>query len=247
MKHFAHFAIFAAFAALTSAGTRDRALSRDFATVELLAPVAPQFPKVGEVLADGGVVTSLTKLHIPIDLTPVTSKAPLLVEGVLFTPLDAGGYFTVWETKDGKVEWLVKVHNTLANEGANYLRDAFFKANSVALIANAPYVGLLTAAPSTTTTLATMTEASTSNGGYVRKQPTWTCNTTGTCSNTSAPASWTATSAGTGSIANLSYLVITDSASGTGGKFMAFAALTGAPYTVNTGATLNLTYTWTVQ
>lgn len=217
-----------------------------FFTSMLAAPRAPADKSgtkevVTVELQSSGTVKSqhAHKLHLPAG---AVARTDAVISSGEMRAGSAGGVFHVWSTdKNGKVEWDVYVHNSLANDGANYLRDMFFKANATTLIANAPVVGLLTATPTATTTLATMTEAT--GGGYARKTVTWTCSTTGSCNNTASAASWTAS--GT-SINAVTYLFVTDATTGTTGKFMAFALLTGGPYTVNVGSTLNVTYTWTV-
>jgi hypothetical protein len=158
----------------------------------------------------------------------------------------AKGHFHV-ECRDalGNLEWECEAPNTLANEGANALRDFLWRLNSPALFTAGPYVGLATAAPSVSTTTSTVTEAT--GGGYARVAPTWTAGATGQANNTASAASWTAS--GT-AITGASHLFITHAASGAGSspnnKFIAYATLTGGPYTVNVGSTLNVTYTWTV-
>lgn len=212
-------------ALLSHPARADVSKGRDFATVEL---VGPQAPSAVQAQADGRTVK----------VTDARQKP----DGS-FESIQAGGVFHVeCRNAKGELEWKLDVHNSIANDGANYLRDAFFKANAVALIANAPVVGLLTATPTVTTTLATMTEAT--GGGYARKVVTWTASTTGSANNTASAASWTASAT---SINAVTYLFVTDATSGTTGKFMAFAQLTGGPYTVNVGSTLNVTYTWTVS
>lgn len=228
MKRIAAFAVPVFFAlvlgAVSLAARADVSHGRDFATVELVAPKAPAPAPAGDV----GRSVKINGARQNADGS--------------FKSIEAGGVFHVeCVNAKGEVEWSFDVHNAIANDGANYLRDAFFKANAVALIANAPVVGLLTATPTVTTTLATMTEAT--GGGYARKSVTWAASTTGSANNTASAASWTATAT---PINAVTYLFITDATTGTVGKFLAFAALTGGPYTVNVGSTLNVTYTWTV-
>lgn len=141
----------------------------------------------------------------------------------------------------GSLEWETSTKNLLSNEGASYLRDCLFNTNGVTLTAVAPFVGLLVATPTVTTTLPTIVEAT--GGSYVRKQPAWTATNPGSANNTASAASWTAV--GT-SINAVTHLFLTDSVSGTLGKFLTFALLTGGPYTVNIASTLNVTYTWSV-
>lgn len=133
------------------------------------------------------------------------------------------------------------IPNALADEGEEIILDVFLRG------ATAPtslYVGLLSATPTDTTTLATMTELAVANG-YARiaiarnttDWPTLALNS-GDFMATSVAKVFTATGTWTGA----TYAFLTGASSGTTGDFIAYTALSGTRTLVN-GDTLTVTHT----
>ena len=112
-----------------------------------------------------------------------------------------------------------------------------------------PFIGLTTVAPTVASTLGTITEAV--GNGYVRTAPTWVtvAGPPAGYNNTASAAVFTASGGNLGGGA-LTSLIITPAASGAGSApntlLQAFAALTGGPWTIPNGVSLNVTYSWTV-
>jgi hypothetical protein len=107
-----------------------------------------------------------------------------------------------------------------SQEGSNYLMTQMAKGGTIA--ADTLYVGLATAAPNAASTLATITEHATA-GGYARKNLTSAnCNiSAGGVLSMGAALQW-----GTGiTLTAATYWFLCTSASGTGGKFIAWGAL----------------------
>jgi hypothetical protein len=176
------------------------------------------------------------------------------------------GRYRAWTTRDGEpVAGLVREdgtalyeiegENALSDQMKNLLRDVTSRLGTNAsgpaggLWTAGPYVGLTTVTVTAGMTLGTITEAS-GNGYTARQLPTWTAGATGQFNNTASAASWTASGGNLGGGA-LQSLFTTPAASGTGSApnvvLISFMALNGGPYTVATGNTLNVTYTWTVS
>lgn len=181
------------------------------------------------------------------DSVTATLHGPAGGNAIADCPASIGGVFHAQcRDAEGKLEWECDAHNTLALNGTDFLRNKLFtlSASGPTTLAAAPYIGLLTATPTTATLLSTMTEAT--GGAYARKLPTWASTETPSgANNTASAASWTAS--GT-AITAVTYLFLSDTlAAVTGTSFIAFALLTGGPYTVNVGSTLSVTYTWSVS
>lgn len=107
-----------------------------------------------------------------------------------------------------------------SQEGSNYALTQLAKGGTIA--ADTLYVGLATAAPTATSTLATISEHTTT-GGYARKQ--WTSAnaniSAGGVLSMGAAVQW-----GTGiTLTNATHWFLCTSASGTGGKFICWNAL----------------------
>lgn len=179
--------------------------------------------------------------------------------------LHAAGVFDVWTTRngipvaglqraDGSREYRVQANNALTTAMLNLIRDATFRLGANAsgpaggFWSAGPYIGLTTVAPTAASTLGTITEA-VGNGYTGRITPTWVAGATGQANNTASAASWTASGGNLGGAA-LTSLFTTPAASGAGSApnviLISFAALNGGPYTVATGNSLNVTYTWTI-
>ena len=132
---------------------------------------------------------------------------------------------------DGSVAWEEELQlNTFANEGeAEVLNILFLAAQAVRATY---YLALLTATPTNTTTMATMTELA--GTGYSRQaitsgtpvdwsalsgtQPTATTAAEKVFGPNSSGGDWTA----------ITYVALVTTASGTGGKFILFVALSAA-------------------
>ena len=181
--------------------------------------------------------------------------------------LKALGIFRVWTTRgglpvaglrraDGTVEYEVVAQNAATSAFLNLIRDVTWR---LAANASGPAGGLWTAGPyiglalnaqaiSASTTLSSYGTFEVSGGSYSRKLPTWAAGTTGAASNTASPVSWTA---GTDLPASTSIgQLFTTAASSAGGSapnnmLMTFATLSGGPYSITTGNTLNVTYSHT--
>lgn len=163
-----------------------------------------------------------------------------------------GGIFRQWVVgPDG--EFLTPVyerHNTLTNEGANWIRDMLFKGTS-APAASALYIGLLldSATPSVSLALSSGPTGEAAGNGYSRKNVTsanWNSATQGQANNNAAPVSFTA-SGGTLGGGAVNEAFVCDASSGTSGHLLCYASQSGAPFTVASGSTLNTTYQWTVS
>lgn len=138
-------------------------------------------------------------------------------------------WYGVWEVshfdKDGNVIWSEEVRNGLADEGENNILDQYLRAQ------NAPtsfYLGLCNDTPTDDDTLTTIT-GEPSGFGYSRQQVTR--DVTGWPTLALDAGDWMATSklvtytASGGTIGPVNCLFLTNVASGTAGKFLAFAAL----------------------
>jgi len=105
-------------------------------------------------------------------------------------------------------------------EGSQYLLTQAVEGGTIA--ADQTWIGLATAAPSNTTTLATVTEHTTS-GGYARKNVTsanWSVSAAGVAS-MSAAVTW-----GTSiTLTNATHWFLCTVASGTAGKIICYGAL----------------------
>jgi hypothetical protein len=175
-----------------------------------------------------------------------------------------GGAFEIWTTRgglpvaelvraDGSRAYRTNATNTMTAQMLNLLRDIFWRLGANAsgpaggLWTAGPYIGLSTSGVTASSTLGSgLNEAS--GNGYSRQAPTWAAGTTGQGNNTSSAAAFTA-SGGTLGGGSLSQLFTTPAASGTGTApnviLMTFATLSGGPYSVAAGNTLNVTYTHT--
>jgi hypothetical protein len=172
-----------------------------------------------------------------------TEKTELLAVN---TPIVEKGVF-VLEARDaaGNLKWTETVHNALTYTGQQHILNCYFKATGCPT-ATGLYIGLATATPTQTATLASgLTELSGATG-YTRYQiNAWTVSANGSSNNTAnntAAATWTAGNAWTGVTA----LFVTNVASGTAGTLVAYSALS-ATRTLQNGDTLNVTYTLTLQ
>lgn len=163
-----------------------------------------------------------------------------------------GGVFTQWVTgPDGSVLVPAVVrHNTLTNEGANWVRDIMFKVGT-APGSNALYIGLFldSATPSVSTTLASGPTGEASGNGYSRKNVTtanWNSATQGQANNNASPVTYTA-SGGTLGGGAVNEAFVCNAASGTSGYVLCYATQSGGPFTVASGSSLNTTYSWTIS
>lgn len=188
-------------------------------------------------------------------------SGPQALDGLM-----VGGQFRVWTTRgglpvaglvraDGSSAYETTATNAMTNAMLNLIRDILWRLGTNAsgpaggLWTAGPYIGLSTGSISATSTLASgLNEAS--GNGYSRVAPTWLAGGTGQGNNTASAAAFTA-SGGTLGGAALSQLFTTPAASGTGtapnNVLMTFATLSGGPYTVAAGNTLNVTYTHTIS
>lgn len=176
------------------------------------------------------------------------------------------GRFRVWTSRgglpvaalrraDGSSIYELEGYNALTDEMKNIIRNYVFRltggtSEAAELFTAGPYIGLATNTISASATLGSgVTEAS-GNGYTARALPTWTAGSTGQANNTASAASWTASGGNLGG-GSLASLFVTHAASTTGtspnDRLISFMALNGGPYTVATGNTLNVTYTWTVS
>lgn len=134
-------------------------------------------------------------------------------------------------------------YNALAYTGQQKILNCFFKATGCPT-ANALYVGLATATPVQTTTLATVTELAVGSG-YARAQVnTWTVSANASSNNTAQTPqlSWTAS----GTWTAVTSMFVSDQASGTAGTLLSYAAFSASRSLVS-GDVLNVTYTLTQQ
>jgi hypothetical protein len=113
-----------------------------------------------------------------------------------------------------------------------------------------PYVGLTTVAPTVASTLGTITEAV--GNGYNRVLGTWAtvAGPPAGYNNTASPAVFGPASGGNLGGGALTSLIVTPASSGTGSApntyLICFSALNGGPYTIVTGNSLNVTYSYTL-
>jgi hypothetical protein len=176
------------------------------------------------------------------------------------------GTFEVWTTRnglpvaelvraDGSKAYRTTAHNAMTNAMLDLVRNVLWRLGTNAsgpaggLWTAGPYIGLSTGSISATSTLASGLNEAVGNG-YGRVAPTWAAGGTGQGNNTASAAAYTA-SGGTLGGAALAQLFTTAAASGTGSApnnvLMTFATLSGGPYTVASGNTLNVTYTHTLS
>lgn len=128
----------------------------------------------------------------------------------------------------------VSGHNALTNEGANDVWATYF-ASSGRSVGNTWYVGLTSATPSATSTLANITEIS--GNGYARQAITWDFSTarhakTGNVVFT-ATAAW---------LSGATYLFITNTSSGTTGKMFNYLALSATRTPAANGDTITVSW-----
>jgi hypothetical protein len=175
------------------------------------------------------------------------------------------GSFRAWTTRnglpvaamrrrDGSRAYEVRGANILLDEMRNIVRNYIFRltggtGEAAELFTAGPYIGLATNTPTGSATLASgITEAV--GNGYSRYNTAWTAGATGQANNTAAAATWTASGGNLGGGA-LASLFTTHAASGTGStpndRAISAMALNGGPYTIASGNTLNVTYTWTLN
>jgi hypothetical protein len=140
---------------------------------------------------------------------------------------------------DGSVAWEESWQlNAVADEGEKAILDVFYREQANV----AKYLALLTAAPSETTTMATMTELG-AGVGYSRQQIAagdWSAPAldagdmqTQAAEKTFGPA--------TGAWA-ITHVAIVTVASGTGGLFLQFLALSANPTNIASGQSFKYTY-----
>lgn len=157
-----------------------------------------------------------------------------------------GGVFHVeCRDADGRLEWERDAPNFLAQNATDFLRNVLFGQSTYGptTLAAAPYIALLDGIPSPYDALYwAVTGIEASNAGYSRQQPIWT-STEGPsgANNLAHPVTWTAI----GSPIALTGLLLTDAASGTVGNFISYANVLSG--TINVGATLYVTYTFSVS
>lgn len=143
--------------------------------------------------------------------------------------------------EDGNKFKNLTVKNALCVDGMGYIRDCVFNTNSPLLIPSL-YLGLTTATPTTSSSLATIVEPTT--GGYNRQiVPTWTSVAPNAANNLKNPVSWVIN--GT-NLTNVTSIFVTDVATGTVGRLIAFAPLVGGPYTIPIAYTINVIYYWSI-
>jgi hypothetical protein len=136
----------------------------------------------------------------------------------------------LWES-----EW---IPNALADEGEENILNVWLREQAHLT----KYLALLTAAPSETTTMATMTELGT-GVGYSRQQilaAEWGAPALDAGDMQSAAPE---KSFGPASSSNwtLTHVALVTTASGTGGKFLSFLAVSGGPLTVPVGISYKYT------
>lgn len=159
------------------------------------------------------------------------------------------------EEADHSLHYRIAGRNALSDQMKGILRDAVSR-NALwgsgpagGLWTAGPYIALCTTTPNAASTLASLSPGvEVSGGSYARIVPTWAV-TTASFNNTASLATWTAgtnITAGT----TVTGCFLTPAASGTGSApntaLISFWALNGGNQTVNTGNSLNISYTWTV-
>jgi hypothetical protein len=168
-----------------------------------------------------------------------------------YTPVTELGYFvTTARNAKGEVLWTETSHNALTFVGQQKILNCFFKALACPT-ATAQYVMLLTATPANqqATMLAGIAELTAGLGYTTRFNiAAWTVSANAAANNTASnttAATWTAT----GTWAGVTALGITDGSAtpaNTTGTLLAYSALS-ATRTLQSGDTLNVTYTLTLQ
>lgn len=162
----------------------------------------------------------------------------------------AGGVFTVTCTgADGQVKWTDTFHNLVVNEGLQDMNEKYFK--SVGYTA-AFYLGLVTGPGASNTYAAGNTLAThagwTENTNYsgTRKAVTFGSATLADPSvigNSASPASFSITSNGQ----VIAGALLCTVASGTSGVLFSVGNFTGGDKTVDSGDTLSVTYTFSLD
>jgi hypothetical protein len=161
------------------------------------------------------------------------------------------------EEADHSLHYRIKGKNALSDQMKGILRDAV--SNNAAwssggtagrLWTVAPYVALCTTTPNAASTLASLSPGVEVTGGaYVRKQPTWAV-TTASFNNTASLVTWTAGTDITAAT-TVTGCFLTPAATTTGTApntaLISFWALNGGNQTVNTGNSLSISYTWTIN
>jgi hypothetical protein len=190
--------------------------------------------------------------------------------GPVITPASSGiglhGRFHVWTTRgglpsaalvraDGSRAYKCDAENAATTQMLNLIRDIMARLGTNAsgpaggLWTAGPYIGLSTGSIGAASTLASALNEASGNG-YSRQLPTWAAGGTGQWNNTASAAAFTASGGNLGGGA-LAQLFTTPAASGTGSApnviLMTYATLSGGPYTVASGNTLNVTYTATAS
>lgn len=132
---------------------------------------------------------------------------------------------------DGSIDWLGPpelVANALANEGEESVLKVYFKDDTNPQ----KYLALLTATPSETTTMATMTEVKTPGvDGYDRVEITtsdWGAPSLDSGDYMTTAAQKTFGPCDTNDWTNFTYVCLVTAATGTSGKFISYIALSGA-------------------
>lgn len=206
-----------------------------------------------------------------MDETKTSESVSCLITPPAITPgmidgLKAHGTFDLWTTRgglpvaellraDGSRAYRCTAENTMTTQFLNLLRDILWRLGTNAsgpaggLWSAGPYIGLSTGSIGAASTLASALNEASGNG-YARVAPTWVGGGTGQGNNTASAAAFTASGGNLGGGA-LAQLFTTPAASGTGAApnviLMTYATLSGGPYTVASGNTLNVTYTHTLS
>jgi hypothetical protein len=164
--------------------------------------------------------------------------------------VSAGGVFTVTCVgPDGVEKWSDTFHNLVVNEGLQDMNTKYFKGVSYSA---AWYLGLVTGPGSGNTYAAADTLAShsgwTENTAYTGTRPAVTFGTATTAdpsviSNAAAPVAFSITS----NAQTIAGALLCSAASGTSGVLFSVGNFTGGDKFVDSGDTLNVTYTFSLD
>jgi len=175
-------------------------------------------------------------------------QAGMIANKQAFDTLGAGGVYSVeCVGPDGQVKWTDTFHNLVMNEGVQDMNTQYFKG---AAYTASPFLGLVTGPGSGTTFAAADTLAShagwTESSAYAgsRKAVTFGTATTANPSvitNSASPSSFVMNA--TVTIAGAFLCTV---ASGTSGVLFSAGDFTGGDKNVDSGDTLNVTYTFSL-